>query len=106
MFKKTLPLLIALLTVFGGQALAQSGDVGDGEGIVQKLLYDSNRVVIDGVQYRVALDAEVEIRGSYGAYSMLEEGMKVLFEYRRHSPADLEIFTIEQLPDNTAIEES
>jgi hypothetical protein len=37
---------------------------------------------------------------------MLQEGMKVAFEYRRFSPTELEIFAIEQLPDNHAVEES
>ena len=107
MIRKTLSLLVLLLTtLLGGQAAAQNAEVSEGEGVVQKMLFETNKVVIDGVQYRVAFDARVEIRGSYGAYSMLQKGMKVLFEYRRFSPTELEIFAIEQLPDNRVIEES
>jgi hypothetical protein len=100
--------LVALLltTLWGGQVLAENFDVEEGQGVIHELLIDTNSLVIDGVMYSVAYDAQVQIRGSYGAYGMLQSGMKVEFEYRRFSPDSLEIFHIEQLPDNTVLEES
>ncbi len=75
------------------------------EGVLQEIYYDTNSVIINGVRYQVAYDAKVEIRGSYGAFTMLQRGMKLLFEYRRDTPTDLVILDIEQLPDNTSLEE-
>ena len=105
--KKALSLLTLMLITFaGGQLQAQDAAMLEEEGIVEELKLASNEVIISGVTFRVAFDAEVQIRGSYGAYSMLQPGMKVYFEYREFSPTELEIFAIEQLPDNQPIEES
>lgn len=98
-------LALVLIALWSGQALAQEGDVAEEEGVVERLVLESNEVIINGVAFRVAYDAQVEIRGSYGAYTMLQPGMKVFYEYRRYSPTELEIFAIEQLPDNQVIEE-
>ena len=78
----------------------------EAEGTIHAIDLSTNTLVVDGVRFHVAFDAEVEIHGSYGAFGMLQTGMKVIFEYRRHSPTNLEIFDIEQLPDNTQIEET
>lgn len=98
-------LVIVLIALWSGQALAEEGDAGEGEGVVHDLIVERNEVIISGVGFKVAYDAQVEIRGSYGAYTMLQPGMKVFYEYRRYSPTELEIFAIEQLPDNRVIEE-
>jgi hypothetical protein len=104
--KKTFSLLMLLLiTLTGSQLQAQEADVLEEEGVIEQLILASNEVVISGVTFRVAYDAQVAIRGSYGAYTMLQPGMKVFYEYRRYSPTELEIFAIEQLPDNREIEE-
>ena len=100
--------IVALLQVFifVGPAMAAEAPVVEGEGTIHAVELESNTLVINGVRYHVAFDALVEIRGSYGAFSMLEQDMKVVFEFRRHSPTNLEIFDLEQLPDNTRMEET
>ena len=98
--------LLLLTTLWGGQALAQNVDVVEARGEIQEVNAESNRLVINGVEYRVAYDAQVRIRGGYGSFSMLQSGMKAFFEYNRYGPDELEIFNIEQLPDNTVLEES
>ena len=104
--KKTFPLLaLLLITLMGGQLQAQEADLMEEEGVIEQLIVASNEVIISGVTFRVAFDAEVEIRGSFGAYTMLQPGMKVFYEYRRYSPTELEIYLIEQLPDNQEIDE-
>ena len=104
--KKTFPLLaLLLITLIGGQLQAQEADLVEEEGVIEQLIVASNEVIISGVTFRVAFDAEVEIRGSFGAYTMLQPGMKVFYEYRRYSPTELEIYLIEQLPDNQEIDE-
>ena len=104
---KTLSMLaLVLIALWSGQALAAEDDVAEEEGVIERLVLERNEVIISGVAFRVAYDAQVEIRGSYGSYTMLQPGMKVFFEYRRYSPTELEIFAIEQLPDNREIEET
>lgn len=105
LYKSCLMLVAVLIALWSGQALALEGDVVEEEGVIERLILENNEVVISGVAFRVAYDAQVEIRGTYGAYTMLQPGMKVFFEYRRFSPTELEIFAIEQLPDNQEIEE-
>ena len=104
-------LLVLFLGVIAGtQAWAQTAnDLAtqvQERGVIQALRLESNELVIDGVVFRVAYDARVEIRGSYGAFSMLQTGMKVEFSYRDFDIDTREIFELEQLPDNTEMESS
>lgn len=107
--KKLNPLALVLLiltALTGGQGWAQDVDLIEEEGILHEIAFETNEVIINGVEYRVAYDAKVEIRGSYGAFTMLQPGMKLQYQYRRHSDTEREIFDIRQLPDNTALEET
>ncbi|MFB3105371.1 MAG: hypothetical protein ACE1ZA_10635 [Pseudomonadales bacterium] len=97
---------VVLVTALASLVAAAEAPTVEAEGTIHAVELSTNTLVIDGVRFHVAFDAEVEIYGSYGAFTMLQTGMKVIFEYRRHSPANLEIFDIEQLPDNTNIEEN
>ena len=103
---KFLSMTLLLVVLFSNPVNAAEAAVVEGEGTIHAVELESNTLVINGVRFRVAFDALVEIRGSYGAFSMLQQGMKVIFEYRHHSPTNLEIFDIEQLPDNAHIEET
>jgi hypothetical protein len=76
------------------------------QGVLQRVQVHRHRVVINGVGYQVAYDAGVAIRGSHSAFSLLRPGMKVRFSYLRHVTREPEIFGIEQLPDNTVLEET
>lgn len=101
--------VLVLLVVQGltGAAWAQQAErIIEAEGTIRSLDFARNEVVIDGVVYGAALDVEVEIRGSYGAFTMLAVGMKVNFEFAEYSPTERVIFSLEQLPDNHRLEES
>jgi hypothetical protein len=77
----------------------------EAEGQIHQIDYGTNELVISGVAYRMAYDADVRVRGSHGAFTMLQNGMKVAFIFKRER--DLrEIFELEQLPDSTVLEES
>jgi hypothetical protein len=73
-------------------------------GTIQQLDFGANQMIVDGYRYRVAVDVQVEIRGSYGAFTMLQEGMKINMVYRVISESEREIITVEQLPDNSNLE--
>ncbi len=107
-FKKILQMALAvvLVSAYANMVSAAEAPVVEAQGIIHEVELDANTLVIDGVRFHVAIDANVEIQGSYGAFSMLQPGMKVVFEYHRHSPSNLVIFDIEQLPDNAHIEET
>lgn len=76
-----------------------------GTGTIQELDFGRNSMVLGGNIYRAATDIRVEIRGSFGAFTMLQTGMKVQILYRVISPTEREVTEIKQLPDNTVLEE-
>lgn len=71
--------------------------LAEGAGEIQELDFAAQTLVIDGLRYQVAVDARVEIGGSYGAYTMLRTGMQVRFEFLRISAAERRIVLIEEL---------
>ena len=75
------------------------------EGVVRSLNYANNTAVIDGSSYYVMADAPVEIRGTYGAFTMLEKGMKVSFSFYRIGDSRREIVKLVQLSDNRRMDE-
>ena len=75
------------------------------EGVVRGLDYERNIAVIGGLSYYVPADALVEIRGTYGAFTLLEKGMKVSILYYRISDSRREIVKLIQLSDNRRMDE-
>jgi len=74
-------------------------------GIIQEIDLAQSSLIVSGMQYDVAFDAKVEIRGSYGAFSMLATGMQIQFTYLVHSESRRTIIEIKQIPDNFTIEQ-
>ena len=68
------------LSAFAG---AQLAPVAEGQGEIQGLDFTANTMVINGYSYDVDMNVEVEIAGSYGAFTMLEEGMLIEFSFLR-----------------------
>ena len=56
--------------------------------------------------YATAPEVRVEIGGSYGAFTMLQVGMKVQIVYRVVSGTQRDVIEITQIPDNFTIEEA
>ena len=75
-------------------------------GTIQELNFGTNSMIMDGIRYYTAPDVNVEIRGTFGAFTMLQTGMKVLIVYLVHSGTERELIEIKQLPDNTVLEEA
>ena len=76
-----------------GQAWAQEYNApeAEGEGEVQALDFGTYDMVINGTMYDVNPNVRVEIGGSYGAFTMLEEGMLVEFTFLQFSDGRREI---------------
>ena len=105
----TSSLLLAAAALLAGGAGAQSLDpalapVKEMEGTIQKLEFAENAMILDGIRYHMGPDLVVEIRGTHGAFTMLQEGMKARIAYRVVSDSRREVYEIEQLPDNYDVE--
>lgn len=75
------------------------------EGTIENLDFGANTMIFEGVEYRMAPDLVVEIRGGPGAFTMLRAGMKAVVTYRVISASERHAVSIVQLPDNVAVEE-
>ena len=100
--------MLALLLVLGaGAATADSQyPISTSVGVVEEIDLAAGLLIIEGLRYSVAMDAEVQIAGSYGSFSMLLPGMKVLFIYRRIALTEREIIDIRQIPPSVDIEQA
>jgi hypothetical protein len=69
------------------------------QGPVESVDYTANKMVVGGVSYNVAIDANVELGGSYGAFTMITPGMNVQILIRRYLTAERpEIIDVKELP--------
>ncbi len=73
-------------------------------GIIRQLDFEKNTMVVGGMEFVVPLDTPVTLRGSAGAFTLLAIGMKAEVVYKQF-PTERVALTVDQLPDNTEIEE-
>ena len=99
-------LLVGALLLIGSASFAEPFTAPEKEryGIIEALDFGANTMIFEGYRYRMAPEVVVQIRGSYGAFTMLQPGMKAKITYRVHSQSDREVVLIEQLPDNYPLE--
>ena len=105
----TLGLVMGLLMglPIGGPAMAASVDMApekELEGTIQALDFGANTLIFEGTRFQMGVGAQVEIRGTYGAFTMLREGMKAVLTYRLLSESERVVTRIVQLPDNYSLE--
>ena len=96
---KTLISAVLALMVGVGSVNAReiNPPLGDDQGIIQGLDFATNRAVISGYQYEVSPSVRVEINGTYGAFTMLEKGMKIEFSYLQFSDGTREVTEIREV---------
>jgi hypothetical protein len=75
-------------------------------GTIQQLNFGDGSMIVDGYRYDSTPEIRVEIAGSYGAFTMLQVGMKVQIVYRLVSGTQRDLVEITQIPDNFTIEEA
>lgn len=73
-------------------------------GIIHEIDIAKYEMIIEGYRYQVSRTAEVEIAGSYGAFTMLTPGMRVEFNYLRYDDGRREIFRVRELMDGEVLE--
>ncbi len=69
----------------------------DGEGRIDKLNFGSNSMVVGGYDYQVSEQVEVQVNGSYGAFTMLEEEMLIEFTFQRFDDGVRRIVSINEV---------
>ena len=103
------PLLGALLLLLAAssvQAVQYDAPRVVRSGVVQELSIATYEIIISGHRYQVSQTAEVEIAGSFGAYTLLQPGMRVTFEYLRFDDGRREIFRVRELLPNEVLEQA
>ena len=58
-------------------ALADDFRIESKQGPVESVDYSASKLVVGGVSYDIAPDANVQLGGSYGAFTMITPGMNV-----------------------------
>ncbi|HEX7037541.1 MAG TPA: hypothetical protein VF210_17360 [Pseudomonadales bacterium] len=104
MKRRLIALIVAWLLPLTAAA-ATAGPMAEGAGVIQELDFAGSTMVIDGMSYEVAIDTRVEIGGSYGAFTMLQPGMRVYYEFERHSPTLRIIRLIRELPRDVVLDQ-
>ncbi|MFK7916406.1 MAG: hypothetical protein AB8B93_21010 [Pseudomonadales bacterium] len=100
-------LLVALLAALGIAPAHAAGDETDQDrGQIEELDFAQGTMVIDGLLYWTGPDLRVEIAGSFGAFTMLRTGMYVDMEYRLKPGDQRELFSLKEVMQGGAAEES
>ena len=97
---------VALCLLFGGLAYAQVAPIAETRGSIDELRFADNTMLIGGTLYSVSSAARVEIGGTYGAFTMLKEGMNVDVEFYQFNDGTREIIMIRELLRGEVVEES
>lgn len=95
---------LLLLPIGAGALAAQGRPLADNAGTIQEIDLAAETLIIDGMLYAVAVDVSVEIGGSFGAFTMLEPGMRVYYEYLRLSDKERVVTVIRELPDQVELD--
>lgn len=104
------PVLLTLLCGVSASTLARtpgaSFPTATQVGVVQELDFGRSEMIVNGTRYAVAVDVRVEIGGSYGAFTMLQPGMKIRYDFLVISPSEREIIEIEEVPPGAVLEQA
>jgi hypothetical protein len=106
-------LLFVVLTIGVWLPLASAASTADGRypvasrsGLIEQVDYGSSSMIVGGYRYQVAIDARVEIGGTHGAFTLLQPGMRIRFEYLHISGTERRIILVQELPPNVLLEEA
>ena len=105
--RKSLLSLLAVLMLSGvAQAAQYNAPEVDRSGTIHSIDLATNSMVVEGHRYFVSQAAQVEIGGSYGAFTLLSPGMRIVFQYRRYDDGRREIFNVRELLSSEFMEQA
>ena len=98
-FNNLIRLMLCSVLLIAGSAGAReiNAPEGEGQGEIQSLDFGAYRAFISGSEYGVSQNVKVEIGGTYGAFTMLEEGMLIDFTYLKFKDGYREINFIQEV---------
>lgn len=106
MKRKITQLFLVLACCLGASpAYTAEAPIATAVGVIRSLDFGTNTMIVNGTQYRVAIDVQVDLGNGYGAFTMLEDGWNVEFDYKVYSGVEREIVRLRRIPDNFVIEE-
>ena len=99
--RQTVRIAILGLLLAAGQVSAQEYNApeAEGQGEIQGLNFGTNTALIGGYDYNVSPNVRVSIGGSFGAFTMLEEGMQVEFTFLQFSDGVREILEMREVAE-------
>ena len=92
-----------LATLGSAPVLGQDAVVADTRGVIQALDFESGEIMVSGMRYVAANELRVSIADSWGAFTMLERGMKVHLVYQVID-GDRVVVGIRQLPAHVDVD--
>ena len=102
--------LLGILTVVMLSLTAQAQQYNAPEvsrsGVIESVDLSANELIVEGNRYSMNPAAEVEVGGSYGAFTMLNSGMRIEFQYRRFDDGRREIFYVRELLSSEFLEQA
>ena len=78
----------------------------EGIGYIESIDFDASTLIVNGLRFRVATYAKVTIDGTFGAFTLLREGMLIRYDFQQISPTEREIFELETRPKGERYESS
>jgi hypothetical protein len=106
-FRRYLLSLLAVLTLsFTAHAQQYNAPEVSRSGVIEFVDMSANELIVEGNRYSMSSSAEVEIGGSYGAFTMLNSGMRIEFQYRRFDDGRREIFYVRELLSSESLEQA
>jgi hypothetical protein len=92
-------LMIAFVGVVGAVHADYNTPEAEGAGQIHELDFGNNTMLINGYGYSVSPTVSVEIGGSYGAFTMLQKGMKIEYTYLHYADGARVVQTIKEVDE-------
>jgi hypothetical protein len=92
--------------VLTGTAARAAYPEKEGTGYIERIDFDASSLIVNGLRFKVPSYAKVTIDGSFGAFTMLREGMLIHYDFLAISATEREITVIETRPQGEAFESS
>ena len=100
-------MLLLLSTFWGSLSWANGfGAEMESQGQVERLSFGEQQLQVGGRIYEVNPAAKVEIGGTYGAFTLLQPGMKIYLRFVQHTDGRREVLEIRELAAGSRLEES
>lgn len=105
------PWLLAATLLWGlllGNSVAAQGLGAEMEslGQIDRMVLGEQQMVVDGRTYSAGPGLQVEIAGTYGAFTLLQPGMRVYLRYLQHNDGRRELLEVRELPANQRLQRS